>query len=129
MSGRALGGNLSLIAALLGTPFQLNLSDRVLFLEDVGEAPYRVDRMLTSLRSASALEGLRAVVLGEFTRCDAHSDGVTVESVLRERLGDLGVPVLAGAPFGHGQEHRPWVQGAEVTVSRSGEVVFEEGLA
>ena len=129
VSGRAMGGNLSLLAALQGTPCQLPLEDRVLFLEDVGEAPYRVDRMLTSLRSSGALRGVRAVVLGEFTRCDTRDDGVPIESVLRERLATLGVPVLAGAPFGHGREHRPWVQGSEVTVLRSGEVVFEEGLS
>lgn len=127
--GRAMGGNLSLLAALQGTPCALDLADRVLFLEDVGEAPYRVDRMLTALRSSGALDGLRAVVLGEFTRCDPRDDGVTVEAVLRERLRPLGVPVLAGAPFGHGKRHRPWVQGAEVTVLPRGEVVFEEGLA
>ncbi|MBK8694225.1 MAG: LD-carboxypeptidase [Deltaproteobacteria bacterium] len=127
--GRAMGGNLSLIAALQGTPSQLPLQDSVLFLEDVGEAPYRIDRMLTSLRSSGALRGVRAVVLGEFTRCDTRDDGVSVERVLRERLSTLGVPVLAGAPFGHGDHHRPWVQGAEVTVRRDGEVIFEEGLS
>ena len=127
--GRAIGGNLSLLAALQGTPCQPNLEDRVLFLEDVGEAPYRIDRMLTALRSAAALDGVRAVVLGEFTRCAPGDDGVTVESVLRERLGSLGIPVLSGAPFGHGKQHRPWVQGALVTVLSHGEVVFDEGLA
>lgn len=129
VSGIATGGNLSLVAALVGTPFALDLRDRVLFLEEVGEAPYRVDRMLTTLRSAGSLAGVRAVVLGEFSRCEPGKDGVTVDEVLRERLGELGVPVLAGAPFGHGREHRPWVQGAQVTVRRDGTVTFDEGLA
>ena len=127
--GRAIGGNLSLLAALQGTPCFPDLEDRVLFLEDVGEAPYRIDRMLTALRSAAALDGVCAVVCGAFARCAAGDDGVTVESVLRERLGSLHIPVLAGAPFGHGKQHRPWVQGAQVTVLSHGEVVFEEGLA
>jgi muramoyltetrapeptide carboxypeptidase len=129
VTGLALGGNLALLAALEGTPHRIVLADRVLFLEDVGEPPYRVDRMLTTLRSAGSLDGLRAVVLGEFTRCDPRDDGVTVESVLRERLGTLGVPVLAGAPFGHGAHHRPWVQGGAVTVRAGGEVIFHEGIA
>ena len=129
VEGRATGGNLALLAALQGTRCQGSHAGVVLFLEDIGEPPYRVDRMLTSLRSAGAFEGVRAVVLGEFTRCDPREDGVTVEEVLRERLGALGVPVLAGAPFGHGERHRPWVQGARVTVHARGEVVFEEGLA
>lgn len=129
VSGRAIGGNLSLLAALQGTPCRPLLEGGVLFLEDIGEAPYRIDRMLTSLRSARALAGVRAIVLGEFTRCPVGPDGVTVESVLRERLGSLGVPVVGGAPFGHGEHHRPWVQGAMVTVRSEGEVVFDEGLA
>ncbi len=128
VQGRAVGGNLAIVAALLGTPCRLHADGRVLFLEDVGEAPYRVDRMLTSLRSSASLDGVRAVVLGEFTRCVPGADGITVEAVLRERLGSLGVPVLSGAPFGHGAHHRPWVQGALVTV-RPGEVAFEDGLA
>jgi muramoyltetrapeptide carboxypeptidase len=129
VTGLALGGNLALLAALQGTPHAIDLADRVLFLEDIGEAPYRVDRMLTTLRSAGSLAGLRAVVLGEFTRCEPGRDGVAVEEVLRERLGALGVPVLAGAPFGHGDQHRPWVQGGAVTVREGGAVVFDEGVA
>lgn len=128
-SGVAAGGNLALLAALVGTPWQLDLRDRVVFLEEIGEAPYRVDRTLTTLRSAGALDGVRALVLGEFTRCEPGREGVTVEEVLRERLGSLGVPVLAGAPFGHGAVHRPWVQGARVTLRGDGTVLFEEGLA
>lgn len=129
VTGVAAGGNLALLAALAGTPWRVDLRDRVLFVEDVGEAPYRVDRMLTTLRSSGSLDGLRGVVLGEFLRCEPGRDGVTVSEVLRERLGSLGVPVLAGAPFGHGDEHRPWVQGARVTLRGEGTVVFEEGLA
>ncbi len=129
VTGVAAGGNLALLAALVGTPWQLDLRGRVLFVEEVGEAPYRVDRMLTTLRSSGALDGVVGVVSGGFVRCEPGRDGVTVEEVLRERLGSLGVPVLAGAPFGHGTVHRPWVQGARVTLRGDGTVVFEEGLA
>lgn len=99
--GLAVGGNLALIAALHGTPWALPLRDAVLFLEDVGEKPYRVDRMLTTLRLGGALRAVRAVVLGDFTGCDPADDGTRVEDVLRDRLADLAVPVLAGAAFGH----------------------------
>ncbi len=129
VTGVAAGGNLALLAALVGTPWQLDLRGRVLFLEEIGEAPYRVDRMLTTLRSSGALDGVSGVVLGEFIKCEPGRDGFTVEEVLRERLGSLGVPVLAGAPFGHGASHRPWVQGARVTLRGDGTVTFEEGLA
>jgi muramoyltetrapeptide carboxypeptidase len=69
------------------------------------------------------------VVLGGFTESRGGPDGVTVDEVLRERLGGLGVRVLAGAPFGHGAEHRPWVQGAVVTVHGDGRVTHDEGVA
>jgi len=126
--GIARGGNLAVLCALLGTPWALPLEGAVLFLEDIGEAPYRLDRMLTSLRVSGALRGVRAVVCGEFTNCHANADGVTVDDVLRDRLGDLGVPVLTRAPFGHGETHRPWVQGARVRVTREGAVVHTGGL-
>ncbi|MFO0628888.1 MAG: LD-carboxypeptidase [Polyangiales bacterium] len=126
--GIARGGNLAVLCALLGTPWALPLDGAVLYLEDIGEAPYRVDRMLTSLRLSGALRGVRAVVCGEFTNCNPNADGVTVDDVLRDRLGDLGVPVLTRAPFGHGAVHRPWVQGARVRVTREGAVVHTEGL-
>lgn len=128
VTGIARGGNLALIAALVGTPWALDLDGAVLFIEDIGEAPYRVDRMLTTLRLAGALRGVRAAVVGEFTNCRAGADGVTVEAVLRGRLGDLGVPVLAGAPFGHGAHHAPWVQGGAVTVTPDGALVHEDGI-
>lgn len=127
--GVARGGNLAVLVALLGTPYFPALEGSVLFLEDVGEAPYRLDRMLTSLRLSGALRGLCGVVLGEFSRCSPNADGVTADEVLRERLGDLGVPVLARAPFGHGALHRPWVQGATVRITASGELAHDEGIS
>ncbi|MEW2473520.1 LD-carboxypeptidase [Micromonospora gifhornensis] len=99
--GRLLGGNLCLIVASLGTPDMPDLTGAVLLLEDVQEPPYKVDRMLTQLRRAGALDGLAGVAVGQFTDC---ADGweVSVADVLTERLGDLGVPVLGGLPIGHG---------------------------
>lgn len=116
VEGVARGGNLSLLAALVGTPWQLDLRGAVLFLEDVNEAPYRVDRMLTTLRLARALDGVAAVVLGDFSGGGDGPDGATVDLVLWERLEAIGVPVLAGAPFGHGKRQRPWVSGGRVAV-------------
>ncbi len=95
------GGNLAVLVALLGTPYAPPLKGAVLFLEDVGERPYRVDRMLTSLRHAGVFERVRGVVLGAFTEAAPGEDGVRVEDVLRERLGDLDVPVAAGLGAGH----------------------------
>ncbi len=129
VEGVALGGNLALLAALAGTAWQFDLRGAVLMLEDIREAPYRVDRMLTTLRASGALRGVAAVVLGTFTGCDPGPDGVTVEAVCRERLGDLDAPVLWNAPFGHGDVNRPWVSGAPVRVDpREGTVAHLEGL-
>lgn len=100
-TGRLLGGNLSLLAATLGSRDFPDLTGAILLLEDVDEAPYRVDRMLTQLRRAGALAGLSAVAVGQFTRC-TDQWGTDVANVLSDRLGDLGVPVLGGLPVGHG---------------------------
>jgi muramoyltetrapeptide carboxypeptidase len=101
-SGVLLGGNLSLLAASMGTPDQPDLRGAVLLLEEVGEAPYRVDRMLTQLQRAGSLDGLAGIAVGQFTRCGGEGAPVSAVDVLCERLGALGVPVLGGLPIGHG---------------------------
>lgn len=100
-SGPLLGGNLAVLCALIGTPFMPDLSGAILLLEDVGERPYRVDRMLTSLRQSGALQHVAGILLGAFTNAEPGSDGMTIDDVLVDRLAALGVPVLAGAPIGH----------------------------
>jgi muramoyltetrapeptide carboxypeptidase len=106
--GVLVGGNLSLVAALLGTPFAWPLQDCILFLEDVNEEPYRVDRLLTQLRLAGVLAAAKAFVLGSFT------EKATPDSVLAEMLLPLGKPILAGWPAGHGTPHRPLPLGLRV---------------
>lgn len=110
--GRLLGGNLTVLAALAGTPYFPPLEGAVLALEDVGERPYRLDRVLTTLLQSGLLAGVRAVVLGAFTESAPGPDGVRVEDVLAERLGQLGVPILADAPFGHVRNNCPLLFGA-----------------
>lgn len=100
-TGPLLGGNLCMITSSLGTPDMPDLTGAILLVEDVGEPPYKVDRMLTQLRRAGALAGVAGVAVGQFTDC-ADDWGVTVVDVLTERLADLGVPVLGGLPIGHG---------------------------
>ncbi|MEV4483507.1 S66 peptidase family protein [Micromonospora coxensis] len=99
--GPLLGGNLCLITASIGTPDMPDLTGAVLLVEEVQEPPYKVDRMLTHLRRAGALDGIAGVAVGQFTEC-ADGWDTTVADVLTERLGDLGVPVLGGLPVGHG---------------------------
>ena len=99
--GTLLGGNLCLLTSSVGTPDMPDLTGAILLIEDVDEPPYKVDRMLTHLRRAGALDGLAGVAIGQFTNC-ADEWPVTVMDVLADRLGDLGVPVLGGLPIGHG---------------------------
>ena len=117
--GILLGGNLAVLSALLGTPWFPPLTDAVLFLEDTGERPYRVDRMLTSWRSAGAFRGVRAVVLGAFTDGEPGPDGVSLEQVLHERLGDLGIPVARGLPAGHVPDNAELPFGSRVQLDAS----------
>ncbi|MDL4777109.1 MULTISPECIES: S66 peptidase family protein [Thermomonosporaceae] len=106
------GGNLSLLAALLGTPYAPPpAAGRVVFLEDVAEAPYRIDRMLTQLLQAGWFDGAAGVALGSWTRC---GDPAEVDAVLAGRLGPLGVPILAGVPAGHGPCQRTLELGVPV---------------
>jgi muramoyltetrapeptide carboxypeptidase len=126
--GPLVGGNLAVLAALCGTPHAPPLDGAILLLEDVGEAPYRVDRMLTTLRHAGWLERVAAVVLGLFTACDPRPDGRTVTEVVRERLGDLRVPVVAGLNAGHEPDNVEIPLGARARVDADrGVLTFLEG--
>jgi len=105
--GRLAGGNLSLVAALAGTPYAIDFAGAIAFFEEVEEAPYRIDRMFTQLRASGALRDCAGVILGTFDACDPAEESDPLRRlahVLEDRLGDLGVPVLAGAPFGHAGE-------------------------
>lgn len=125
--GPFLGGNLAVLTALLGTPHALPLDGAILFLEDTDERPYRVDRMLTTWRHAGALVRVAGIALGTFTRCDAGADGVSVAQVLAERLGDLGVPVVAGVPAGHVDDNRELPLGSIATLDGDAATLVFEG--
>lgn len=102
--GYLTGGNLSLIVSTLGTPYEINTHDKILCLEEVGEAPYRIDRMLTQLLLAGKLQDAAGIVFGVCADCDIEarsSSSFNVEEVLRDRLGGLHKPVLYNLHFGH----------------------------
>lgn len=102
-SGLLWPANLTVATHLLGTVHEPDLTGAILALEDVTEAPYRVDRMLTYWRQLGKLSQLGGIAIGRFSRCDPPSTGpgFTVEEVLRDRLGDLTIPVVSDLPFGH----------------------------
>jgi len=120
--GRLAGGNLALMAALAGTPYLPDLTGAILVLEDVNEALYRVDRMLTQLRLAGALRDLAGIAFGQCTDCDADEspddtrEQRTLDVVLREHADAIGVPCLAGIPLGHIDEHWTIPLGALATL-------------
>ncbi|MBU0928334.1 MAG: LD-carboxypeptidase [Spirochaetes bacterium] len=101
--GPLVGGNLSLVAALTGTPYALEPDGAILFLEDVDEEPYRVDRMLTQLRLAGVFERCAGVVLGHWTRCEAKDPerSLTLERVFADVVASAGKPTIAGFSAGH----------------------------
>lgn len=118
--GVLVGGNLTMLFTAQAAGRLTLPKGAILAIEDVTEAPYRVDRMLTALRIAGVFEHVSGVVVGDFTDCAAGRHGVAVEAVLEEQLRDLGVPVLFGVPFGHGRPNAPLPLGmrAELDVQR-----------
>jgi muramoyltetrapeptide carboxypeptidase len=131
-SGMLLGGSLTLLAHLCGTPWLPPMAGAVLFLEDVDEKPYRLDRYLTQLRLSGALDGVRAVCVGHLTACD--DGGQCGAETVRELVRALGVPAIEGLAAGHEPENFALPLGSIVAVvaPEPGEpgpprLVFEQG--
>ena len=100
--GTLVGGCLSVVASLAGTPFFPPCEDAILFLEDTLVKPYQIDRMLTQLRLAGCLDSIRGLVFGQMANCEQHPDqGYTLQEMVRDWTAPLGVPVLYGFPSGH----------------------------
>lgn len=98
------GGCLSLLVTTLGTPYEVDTTGKLLFLEDTDEKPYRIERMLTHLKMAGKLDRLSGVVFGDFTRCDGEGTR-DVRQVIGELFADAPYPVVMGMAAGHGQEN------------------------
>lgn len=120
VNGRAkgvlLGGNLAILTSSIGTPFMPDLSGAILLLEEVGEAAYRVDRMLTQLLNCGILQQVAGIALGDFSVPASAAGSITPADVLQERLGSLGVPVLGGLPVGHGSLNHAVALGTQATL-------------
>lgn len=122
--GRMYGGCLSLLVASLGTPFEIKTDDTILFLEDIGEKPYQIDRMLMQLRLAGKLDKVRGFVFGEMLNCSQPGvQDYTLQQVIMRVLSELGVPIVMGLKSGHvsGQNITlPLGVEAELTAENSG---------
>jgi muramoyltetrapeptide carboxypeptidase len=129
VEGTLVGGNLTLVANMAGTPWQPDLRGKILFLEDCAERPYQVDRMLTLLANCGMLRGLSGVLLGDF-----EADVVYKEkgergywrAVFLERFAGMGIPVLEHLPVGHGKQNEPLPLGVRYAITRGNKLILLE---
>jgi muramoyltetrapeptide carboxypeptidase len=131
--GRLIGGNLTLISTTMGTPFEIDTDGCILFLEDVGEEPYSVDRMLTQLHLAGKLQSAAGIVWGECSRCaprefrPSMASPYTLGETIENLLGRLPVPVLSGMTIGHTGDQATLPLGVMATLDAGkGELILEE---
>jgi muramoyltetrapeptide carboxypeptidase len=118
-TGTLLPANLTVATCLLGTPYEPNLDNVILAIEDVSEAPYRIDRMLTQWRMSGKLQTIKGIALGRFSQCEPPPSvpSFSVQAVLQERLSDLGIPIVANLPFGHDGPNAPLPVGIPVKLN------------
>jgi muramoyltetrapeptide carboxypeptidase len=120
------GGNLAVLTSMLGTPYFPLLKKGVLFLEDVGEHPYKIERMLTQLLNAGVLQNQKAIVFGQFTsyKLIPHDKGFKLKTVIDRLRTQLKIPVLTGLPFGHVSTKVLLPIGAKIDLATEGRDAF-----
>lgn len=118
VQGRLWGGNLAMLTHMIGTPYWTEIEGGILFLEDIGEHPYRVERMLLQMHFAGILEKQKAIVLGDFSgyQLAAHDQGYDFSEMLRYIRSVVKVPVITGLPFGHISDRTSLVVGSATTL-------------
>lgn len=123
-TGILLGGNLSLICHLIGTPFLPSLKDIILFVEEKGEPLYRIDRMLTHLKLSRAIDDLAGLAVGSFEDCGDVSE---IENLLEDNFAGRGFPMISGLPVGHGSENITLPMGLRVELDTGVKVISVQG--
>jgi muramoyltetrapeptide carboxypeptidase len=127
IEGTLAGGNLTLITSLLGTPFEVDLKDKIVLIEDIGEEPYRIDRMLTQLLLSGRLQQAKGFIIGYFTNCEPTSpQSFTWEQVIEERILSLDKPTILHASVGHQYPNLTMPIGAKVVMDGRGAVYVAE---
>ena len=118
--GKMIGGNLSVFMGLRGTAYDLQFDNAVLFIEDIGEQPYKIDRMIQNLRISGALEKLSGLIVGQFTDCDEDEQmKQTVYEIIAEAVSEYDYPVCFNFPAGHVDYNLPLIMGKEVNLQVS----------
>lgn len=127
-SGRLVGGNLTVLTAMIGSDYLPDWNGKILFLEDVGEDIYRIDRMLTQLKLSGVLDQISGFIFGQCTGC-AHSEprGFTLNEILNQHIQPLGIPAYSGALIGHIDDMQTLPVGLSVKINaENGTISFEE---
>lgn len=129
-SGRLLGGNLSVLTSMIGSQYLPDWEDSILFLEDVGEDVYRVDRMMTQLKMSGILDQISGFIFGQCTSCDVSDPhGFTLGQILRQHIKPLGIPAVTSVQIGHIDDMLTLPVGAEATIdARSGMLSINEAV-
>lgn len=127
-TGPLIGGNLTMIASLMGTPYQPDTTGAIVFLEDIHEEPYRIDRMLTTLALGGMFDKPAGIIFGRCSDCGVKGPSFSLEEILRDRFGSLSVPAISGLSFGHIEQKLVLPIGARATLDAdAGTVRVEEG--
>jgi len=115
VSGEMIGGNLSVLYSMRGTPYDMDPAGKILFIEDVGEFDYHLDRMLTNFRQGGIFSRLRGLVIGDFSEIKEgnHPFGKSLPEIVHEAISDTRFPVFFGFPSGHGDQNHPVILGAK----------------
>jgi len=129
-SGKLVGGNLTLMACTLGTPYEIDTKNKILFLEDTQEPPYRIDRYLTHLWLGHKLQDAAGIVVGEFTKYEpTQTPSLTLWDVLKDRIGGSGKPAIYGLCCGHGKHHLTIPSGVEARLDATERRIWVEESA
>jgi muramoyltetrapeptide carboxypeptidase len=117
--GELIGGNLTLMSSLIGTKYNQSYKDKIVFIEEVGERPYRIDRMLTQLIQSTDFAKCKGIILGVFNDCEPKPEefSFTLRETLQNNLQKLNIPILYGFPFGHVSDISTFPIGIEATIN------------
>lgn len=129
--GRIIGGNLTVMVSTIGSRYEIDTRNRILIIEEIGEEPYRIDRMLTQLIMCGKLQKCSGIVLGQFTGCAPEDPerSLSLMDVLKDRLIPLGIPVLYGGIFGHEELKMTLPIGVRGEITEDGRfIIWEEGV-
>ena len=124
VSGQVIGGNLANLYSLLGTNLDFDTNDKILFIEDVGEQLYQIDRMMIALKKAGKLKPLKALLVGQFTDIPDNNPafGKSVEEIILEHT-DSSIPIVFNAPIGHITDNYPLILGKNISITKQNDTI------